>query len=124
MRPKILVNGLIVSNGVRFVGCITMEKGLISSVTVGRVDPRDISAEEYDIYDCSGKILMPGVIDEHVHFRDPGMTEKGDIRTESLAALAGGVTSFFDMPNTVPQTTTIEAWEAKMAHAAEASAIN
>lgn len=124
MKPKVLVNGLIFSNGFRYKGSITVDKGLISSVVTGHVDPSEIPAENYDIVDCAGKMILPGVIDEHVHFRDPGLTEKGDIATESRAALAGGVTSFFDMPNTVPQTTTIEAWERKMEHAAEVSAAN
>ena len=101
-----------------------MERGQITSVSAGRTDPADISSDIYEVVDCSGKIVMPGMIDEHVHFRDPGLTEKGDIASESRAALAGGVTSFFDMPNTAPQTTSIEAWERKMNHAAGVSAIN
>lgn len=74
--------------------------------------------------DINGDLLMPGMIDTHVHFRDPGLTHKADIASETKAALAGGVTSFFDMPNTSPATTTIEAWERKMAHAAEVSRAN
>lgn len=58
------------------------------------------------VIDATGKYLIPGIIDEHVHFREPGLTQKADIYTESRAAVAGGVTSFMDMPNTVPQTTT------------------
>ena len=123
-KPKILVNGLIVSNGFRFIGSIVVNKGLISALDVGITDIATINPDEYDIYDCRGKFVLPGVIDEHVHFRDPGMTEKGDISTESRAAVAGGVTSFFDMPNTIPTTTSIEAWEKKMARAAEASECN
>lgn len=124
MKPKLLSNGLICSNGFRFVGSIVIDCGLILRVDTTRTAISDIPADEYEIIDCQGKIIIPGAIDEHVHFRDPGMTEKGDIATESHAAIAGGVTSFFDMPNTIPQTTTIEAWEAKMAHAAEVSAAN
>ncbi len=67
---------------------------------------------------------MPGVIDTHVHFRDPGLTHKGDMATESAAAVAGGVTSFLDMPNTKPLTVTVKAWEEKMARAAEVSTAN
>lgn len=124
MKPTVLNNGLIISNGFRFVGSVKIEDGMIAGVSPGRTDSSDIPSEDYDVYDCSGKIIMPGMIDEHVHFRDPGLTEKGDIASESRAALAGGVTSFFDMPNTAPQTTTIEAWQRKMDHAAEVSAIN
>lgn len=124
MKPKILVNGLIFSNGFRFVGSVVIERGRIERIDAARTSIGDISTDEYEVIDCEGKMVLPGVIDEHVHFRDPGMTEKGDIATESRAAVAGGVTSFFDMPNTLPQTTTIEAWEQKMARAAEVSAAN
>lgn len=80
--------------------------------------------EGSDAENLQGAVVMPGVIDEHVHFRQPGMTEKGDIASESLAAAAGGVTTFFDMPNTRPATTSREAWENKMALAAEHSLVN
>lgn len=69
--------------------------------------------------DASGCYLLPGAIDEHVHFRDPGLTHKADITTESHAAAAGGVTSIMDMPNTNPQTTTLEALNDKLALLAE-----
>ena len=124
MKPKILNNGLIFSNGFRFVGSVVVDKGLFVRISPGRTAIKDIDRDNYEVVDCQGKMILPGVIDEHVHFRDPGMTEKGDIATESRAAIAGGVTSFFDMPNTSPQTTTIEAWENKMARAAEASMAN
>lgn len=74
--------------------------------------------------DCCGAMLMPGVIDTHVHFRDPGLTEKGDMDTESHAAVAGGVTSFVDMPNTRPATVTREAVDDKIRHASEVSLAN
>ena len=67
---------------------------------------------------------MPGVIDEHVHFREPGLTRKADIASESVAAAAGGVTSYFDMPNTVPTTTHLEAWKNKMQLARTKSLVN
>ena len=124
MKPVILLNGLIFSNGYRFKGNVVIDNGLISSVDVGFVDAKTIDSDNYDVVDCEGKMILPGVIDEHVHFREPGLTEKGDIATESRAALAGGITSFFDMPNTTPQTTTIQAWEQKMERAASVSAAN
>lgn len=124
MKPIILNNGLIFSNGFRFHGSVLIENGRIMRVDRGRTDIADISTDDYEIVDCNGKMILPGMIDEHVHFRDPGLTDKGDIATESRAAIAGGVTSYFDMPNTVPQTTTIAAWEQKMERAAEASAAN
>lgn len=74
--------------------------------------------------DATGMILMPGIIDTHVHFREPGLTEKADIATESRAAVAGGVTSFVDMPNTKPQTTSMELLEEKVQLATEKSMAN
>lgn len=75
-------------------------------------------------YDAAGALVMPGAIDCHVHFREPGMEHKADMASESRAALAGGVTSFIDMPNNRPATVTINDWEAKMRLAAEKAAIN
>lgn len=124
MRPVLLANGLIFNEGSRFVGSLLISDGRIAEIHNGRLDPSVIDTDNYTVYDCQGKMILPGVIDEHVHFRDPGLTEKGDMLTESRAAVAGGVTSFFDMPNTSPQTTTEEAWEEKMARAAEVSAAN
>src|SRR5659263_694611 len=74
--------------------------------------------------DATGMWLMPGIIDDQVHFREPGLTHKGDISSESAAAAAGGVTSFMDMPNTIPQTVTITEWEKKNELAAGRSYIN
>lgn len=124
MKPTIFHNGTIVDAGTRFEGSLVVEGDQIKSIDTLRTAAADISIENYNVIDCRGCFILPGAIDEHVHFRDPGMTEKGDIATESRAAIAGGVTSFFDMPNTVPQTTSIEAWEAKMQRAASCSAAN
>jgi dihydroorotase len=88
------------------------------------------SSEEWNLLpdtntiDAEGLLLLPGVIDDQVHFRDPGLTHKGDIFTESRAAAAGGVTSFMDMPNTVPNTTTTETLEYKYRLGAEKSLVN
>ena len=82
----------------------------------------DIEAEK--VIDCAGKYVAPGIIDDQVHFRDPGLTEKGDIRSESLAAVHGGVTSTFDMPNVNPNTTTIELMSARNKLGAEKSWTN
>ncbi len=91
-------------------------------IYVGRpkTDPVDVDT----VINGSGLTLLPGAIDAHVHFRQPGLEQKGDIAAESRAARAGGVTAYFDMPNTVPQTTTVAAWNSKMAAAAENSAIS
>ena len=77
-----------------------------------------------EVVDADGLHLMPGVIDDQVHFRDPGLTHKEDLRTGSRACAAGGVTSFLEMPNTVPQTVTVEALEEKLALAARRSVVN
>lgn len=76
------------------------------------------------IIDARGKWLIPGVIDDQVHFREPGLTHKADLATESRAAVAGGVTSFMDMPNTLPQTTSLDALKWKWDRAAETSVAN
>ena len=93
-------------------------EGVGPSTGSGTLDP---SAQ---IIDAKGKYLIPGIIDEHVHFREPGLTHKADIYTESRAAVAGGVTSFMDMPNTVPQTTTQELLQQKFDLASEKSLAN
>jgi dihydroorotase len=74
--------------------------------------------------DASGMLLLPGIIDDQVHFREPGLTHKGDIHSESRAGIAGGVTSFIDMPNTVPQTTTVELLNEKFDLAAQSAMAN
>ena len=78
----------------------------------------------YEVFDASGKYIIPGLIDDQVHFREPGLTHKACIHTESKAALAGGITSFLEMPNTKPLTTTRAEWEAKNRIAAETSFAN
>lgn len=92
----------------------------VSGQRFPRCHPAPCDAE----IDATGCYVLPGIIDEHVHFREPGMTEKADIETESAAAAAGGVTSFFDMPNTIPQTTTLEALEEKQRLAEAKSHVN
>ena len=86
-------------------------------------DTIEVSAA-IEVFDATGKIILPGLIDDQVHFREPGLTHKACIRTESKAALAGGITSFLEMPNTQPQTTTRAEWEAKNKIAAKTSYAN
>lgn len=105
-------------------GWLTAEDDTITGVGEGNPEPGLLDRDDVTKVDAAGRLLMPGVIDTHVHFRDPGLTHKGDIATESAAAVAGGVTSYLEMPNTKPPTVTIEAWEAKMARAAEVSTAN
>ncbi|MDX1471115.1 MAG: dihydroorotase, partial [Flavobacteriaceae bacterium] len=104
-RKTILIkHAKIVNEGKIFDGDLLIEDEYISQIS------SSISAKSSDveIIDAEGQYLLPGVIDDQVHFREPGLTHKAEIATESKAAIAGGVTSFIEMPNTVPQTTTIE----------------
>lgn len=112
----------IVNEGERFYGHVLIDGEFISAV--GRGDYSGELAPGATVIDGRGKLLLPGVIDTHVHFRDPGLTHKADMESESRAAVAGGVTSFIDMPNTKPATTTVEALEAKLEHASEVSLAN
>ena len=114
-------NATLVNEGKSFVASVFVSDGLISKV-VREGEPFD--AGSATVIDATGNYLIPGIIDEHVHFREPGLTHKADLYTESRAAVAGGVTSFMDMPNTVPQTTTLELLEQKFALAAEKSLAN
>lgn len=105
----------IVADGMTRRGSVAIDaEGRIDSVYAdGDVLPEaDETVDAHDLY------LLPGAIDDHVHFRDPGLTHKADMQTESAAAILGGVTSVLDMPNTNPQTTSVRAWEDKMASAA------
>jgi len=111
-------NATIVNEDALHVGDVWIVDGRISLTT-----PVD-ALEPFSDIDAAGCYLLPGVIDSHVHFREPGLTEKADIASESRAAVAGGVTSFIDMPNTKPQTTTMELLERKCDLASEKSMAN
>ena len=123
MKDKSLLihNAVIVNEGQSFRGSVLIAGDKISEVFYGEGKPAVSADEEID---ACGAYLIPGAIDCHVHFREPGLTAKADIGTESAAAAAGGVTSYMDMPNCVPQTTTLEALEDKFKTAAEKSAVN
>lgn len=123
MGRTIIHNAMIVSEGKPYKGYLIADGEFIAGVGKGKL-PAATVADGDDVVDACGAYLMPGVIDTHVHFRDPGLTRKGDIATESAAAVAGGVTSYIDMPNTVPPTVDMEAWQAKMDRAAEVSSAN
>ncbi|MCR5678620.1 MAG: dihydroorotase [Prevotella sp.] len=117
----LIKGGRIVNEGKTFDGVMVIDGELIADVLPSEV-PVDGTFD--NTIDATGCYILPGVIDSHVHFRDPGLTEKADMDTESRAAAAGGVTSFFDMPNTMPQTTTLEALEEKFGIAARKSHVN
>lgn len=110
-------NAQIVNEGENFNGFVLIENELIG--TVGKTGEELPSADE--VIDAEGKFLIPGMIDDQVHFREPGLTHKGELATESTAAVAGGITSFMEMPNTVPQAVTIEELEKKYTRASEVS---
>ena len=114
-------NATLVNEGQTFVASVLISDGKIAKIVRGSEIADFASAT---IIDATGKYLIPGIIDEHVHFREPGLTHKADIYTESRAAVAGGVTSFMDMPNTNPQTTTQELLQQKFDLAAEKSLAN
>ncbi len=120
--PRTLIqNAFIVNEGKTIKGSVVIDGEIIAEILEGTVQP----AVPCDtVVQAEGLYLLPGVIDDHVHFRDPGLTHKADMESESRAAAAGGVTSYMEMPNTVPQTTTLEALEAKWAEAAQKSRVN
>ena len=116
---RLIKNITIVNEGRQYVGSVLIEDDVIADVFDG-----DAGADADVVVDGSGKFLFPGVIDDQVHFRDPGLTHKADIFSESVAAVAGGVTSYMEMPNTKPQTTTHEALEAKYERGSQCSVAN
>lgn len=118
----LIKGGRIVNEGRSFEGAVIIEDEKIIDVIEGNEIPQDSTFTS--VVDAKGCCVLPGIIDTHVHFREPGMTEKADIESESRAAAAGGVTSYFEMPNTVPQTTTLEALEDKFQRAAKSSHVN
>lgn len=115
-------NATIVNEGRQFVGTLVIDDDRIDEIIEGTDVEPQIPVDE--TIDGTGCFLLPGLIDDHVHFRDPGLTAKGDFCSESRAAAAGGVTTVFDMPNCNPQTTTIEAFEEKWKIAAAKSVVN
>lgn len=121
MKRTWIHHATIVNEGRSFTGSVVIEGEQISEVLEGDARPSSVCDEEIDAH---GWFLLPGVIDDHVHFRDPGLTHKADMATETAAAAAGGVTSFMDMPNCNPQTTTLETLDRKFADAATKCIVN
>ena len=113
----------IINEGIQFTGSVLIEGEFIKKIYKEEVVPQSV-LDECVVIDGTGKLLIPGAIDDQVHFREPGLTHKGEIATESVAALAGGVTSYMEMPNTKPQATTQVELAKKYARAAEVSAVN
>ena len=121
MRTTLIRNACIINEGRIYDGSVLLAGDKIEAINEG-VAPDTLVADL--VIDATGKWLLPGAIDDQVHFREPGLTHKGDIASESRAAVAGGVTTYMDMPNTKPQTTTIDQLEWKLRRAAETSAAN
>ncbi|OSY87173.1 dihydroorotase [Tenacibaculum holothuriorum] len=114
----LIKNAQIVNEGKTFVSDLLIENEIISKIS------ENITDTDTEIIDATGKILIPGMIDDQVHFREPGLTHKANIATESKAAIAGGITSFIEMPNTVPQATTQKLLEEKFEIASKTSYAN
>ena len=123
MNRRLIHNADIVTGtGDRFAGYVLIDGETIAAMAPGK--PDTALFENAEVTDARGCLLLPGAIDCHVHFREPGLTQKATIASESRAAVAGGVTSFIDMPNTVPQTTTSALADDKAAIAARDSVAN
>ena len=118
MNSTLIRNALLINEGKIFLADVFIQNGLIAQIG------QSLEVQADDIIDAGQKYLMPGIIDDQVHFRDPGLTHKADIYTESKAAVAGGITSFMEMPNTQPQTLTQDLLELKFKKAKEVSLAN
>ena len=124
MSNFIIKNGNIVNEGRHFVGSLVVTDGIIEKITANNCELDAGKYKDYETIDAKGCYVIPGIIDTHVHFREPGLTHKADIASESRAAAYGGITSYFDMPNTNPQTTSLEALREKQELAREKSLVN
>ncbi len=119
MNTVLIRNAVVVNEGTSFDADVLVRDGFIE-----RIAPEGIGDVRVPEFDAEGRLLLPGVIDDQVHFREPGLTHKDDLAHASAAAAAGGVTSFMEMPNTVPQTLTQELLEQKYALGADHSLVN
>nr|WP_294787864.1 dihydroorotase [uncultured Flavobacterium sp.] len=120
MNRILIKNAKIVNEGTIFEGDVLIENDLIVEIA----DSISLKSSDCKVIDAEGSYLMPGAIDDQVHFREPGLTHKGDIESESRAAVAGGITSFIEQPNTVPNAVTQEILEDKYQIAAQKSFAN
>ncbi len=119
----LIKNATIINEGIKFKGSVLIDGEKIKKI-FPQVVPSDFDLSDVQLVDASGLYLIPGVIDDQVHFREPGLTHKGDISSESRAAVAGGVTTFMEMPNTNPQAVTQQELQKKYDRAAAVSAAN
>ena len=119
----LIKDATIVNEGLKFKGSVLIDGEKIEKIFPHTI-PADFDTSHTEVIDATGLLLIPGVIDDQVHFREPGLTHKGEIATESKAAAAGGVTTYMEMPNTNPQAVTQEELQKKFDRAAEVSAVN
>jgi len=123
LQKKVICGATIVNEGLLAIGDVFIIDDIIEKIILHK-DAIHSNHADYEVINASGLHLFPGVIDDQVHFRDPGLTYKGDIYTESKAAVAGGITSFMDMPNTIPNCLTQKILEEKYKYAATVSLAN
>lgn len=119
MKKTLIRNGIVVNNGFKSQKDILIEGDIIIKVE-SNITPEP----EMEIIESKGLFVLPGLIDDQVHFREPGLTHKGNIRSESISAIAGGITSYIEMPNTIPQTTSKKELDKKFKIASKNSAAN
>ena len=119
-QTLLIKNARIVNEGTIFEGDVLIEDQIIKEIS----SSISVKNSNVTVIDAENNYLIPGVIDDQVHFREPGLTHKATIETESRAAIAGGITSFIEMPNTNPQATTIDKLEAKFQIAQKTSSAN
>ena len=119
-KSYLIKNARIVNEGSVVEGDVLIEAGRIAKID-SSIGPKSANV---NVIDAEGKYLIPGIIDDQVHFREPGLTHKGDLHSESRAAVAGGITSFMEQPNTKPAATTVEELEKKYQRAAQVSLAN
>ncbi|MDP2561180.1 dihydroorotase [Psychrobium sp. 1_MG-2023] len=119
MQRTLIKQAIIINEGQEFVADV-----LINGTRIEQIEPHITALKDDNIFNAHGCYLLPGMIDDQVHFREPGLTHKGSIASESRAAVAGGITSYMEMPNVNPATTSIEALEAKFTIAEQASLAN
>ena len=112
MKKTLIINGSLVNEGSIFQADLLIQEGRIAQIDRGNAGLLR-SIEDAEVIDAQNQYILPGVIDDQVHFREPGLTHKGDIHSEARSAVAGGVTSFMEMPNTVPNTLTQDLLEEK-----------
>lgn len=126
MTPILIKNASIVNENNIFMGSVFLQNNLITKIFEGTISTEQIEnlPSETRIIDAIGQYLLPGIIDDQVHFREPGLTHKGTIHSESRAAVAGGITSYMEMPNTVPNVFTQQLLEEKYQLAANSSFAN